>query len=223
MTNGTASFFEDDKFDEELYYTIDVDKYIPKVAYTLANGYSYAKSENLNAGNYFLVDLQRLSDYTGLDKQAVIYILYAMEEMDLIGYTSSGIKNTKLVNINENMFKKYLQGCEQKDTCYLWDKELENKYKKRGIIESFPDATNEMKLFIERSTKNPEKIPLAVYSYGSLEFIFQDIPAIFLADENLREKLGKCINSKYFKPIDLINFIDEQCEEMQYWDTSNLP
>lgn len=76
--------------------------------------YNHANNKKLNTDSLFLSDLNRMSDYLGLDMKDLKISLDELSYLGFISVWNSGIENTKLIYVSEKNIIKYKEQEEQK-------------------------------------------------------------------------------------------------------------
>ena len=174
--------------------------------------YNHANNENLNAGEYFLTDLNRLADYLGLEVETVKKSINELIALDFICTFDSGIENIVLVCVEEENIIKFKQEQEYHRMFHSWDWGLKRVQNPAHRSTHFEKSTLLLMSFVEQHLKNPETIPLCIYSFCNL--VIKNYEITGKNFENIPEigkNLYKIITDKNFVAEDLCDFVYKTC------------
>ena len=195
-----------------LLYSLDLHSAI--VLSQIIAEYNHANKYKLNAQQYFLTNIQRMSDYLNLDNDEIICALKDLQNLYLIDFCSSGIKNTCLVVVNEDKIINFVRQTKQEYMLHKWDWGLINAQNPKGQATSFNDSTKALMTYVNENMYNPEKIPMVIYSFCNMQICsYESNGNNFLEIHNLANKVITCIQDRCFKPFNLALLVQDICKE----------
>ena len=179
--------------------------------------YNHANNKKLNTDSLFLSDLNRMSDYVGLD---MVDLKISLDELSYLGFISvwdSGIENIKLIYVSEKNIIKYKEQEEQKNFWHDWDWGLARTQNPVNKSTNFEQSTLKMIDFVEKHIEKPENIPLAVYAYCNLKIkSFEEQGSCFWNIQNFENNLYKVLTANDFTPKKIVNFVDKTYQDNKH-------
>ena len=174
--------------------------------------YNHANNECLNAGEYFFTDLSRIADYLGLDVETVKNSINELTTLNFIYTFDSGIENIILVCVEEENIVQFKQEQEHKKMFHTWDWGLKRIQNPTHRSTHFEKSTLLLMSFVEQHLKNPETIPLCIYSFCNLVIKQYEVTGKnFEKIPELANNLYRIITDENFKAEDLCDFVYEAC------------
>ena len=153
--------------------------------------YNHANNHNLNVQPYFLVNMQRMSDYLNLDVEEIVNALKNLLNLNLIGYSSSGIENTIIVLVKEDNIIDFVRQTKQDYSLHKWDWGLANVQNPKGQPTSFNNSTNALISFVNENMYRPETIPMVIYAFCNFKIeLYEENGNDFLSIPNLSNKIA---------------------------------
>lgn len=174
--------------------------------------YNHAYNSQLNAGNYFLSDLNRMADYLGLTIEKLISELEELEELNLIEFNYSDIKDIYMITVFENSIVKFKEQTEKENMYDDWNFGLLRSQNPINRLTDFTKPVQEIEEFVKKYIAQP--IPIVIYAYCNYIIqIFESDGSKFLDLPNIWQELGKILNKYDFTFTDIAIWTYKKCTQ----------
>jgi len=156
--------------------------------------FNYAHNNNLTFYDDFLFSPKRMSSYLGLTESALIQELNLLEEIGFINIFDSDIEDTMYMRVNQQEIINFKNNVDNK---YMYGKWNDGLLRSQNPIHKqthFCNSVEQIKNYLYEHMREPEKIPLVMYSYASSVI------------EDYEEKTGQCIlnNPNLVKSLNML-------------------
>lgn len=175
---------------------------------------NHAVKHGLYIYNYFLISVQRITDYLGISYNELNSALNDLIKENFIEVFGSGIEDTLLIQFEIDNIIHFKIEEEEAGMFHPWDWGLVNTQNPIGKATDFAYSTVALKNFIEQNISNPEKIPVVLYSLCNIHIMqYESCGKCFLEIQNLMELVYELVTKPDFKPEDLVLLVLNLCYE----------
>ena len=129
--------------------------------------FNHAHNNNLTFYDDFLFSPKRMSRYLGIAEDVLMQELYALADMNLIKVFNSDIEDTMYMRVHQQEIIDFKSKVETEYMYGAWNDGLfrcQNPIHKRT---HFCNSVEQIKNYLDEHMKEPEQIPLVMYSYAS--------------------------------------------------------
>ena len=159
--------------------------------------FNHAQNNHLTYYTDFLFSPKRMSHYLGITEDILMQELNALEDMNLIDVFDSDIEGTMYMRINEQEIINFKTKIETEYMLGTWNEGLlccQNPIQKQT---HFCNSVEQIKNYLYEHMREPEKIPLVMYSYASsvIEAFEEKIGQSILNNPNLIKSLNMLVKS----------------------------
>lgn len=156
--------------------------------------FNHAHNNGLTFYDDFLFNPRRMSQYLGLSEDMLIQELHELEDLYFIEVYDSEIADTMYIRVNQQEIINFKNKVETENMYGKWDDGLLRSQNPLHKQTHFCNSVEQIKNYLDEHMREPEKIPLVLYSYASSVI------------ENFEEKTGHSIlcNPNLIKSLNMI-------------------
>ncbi len=178
--------------------------------------YNRACRDHLNLGEFVLVDYNRMSDYLNMDYDDLIESVKILQKYDFIVSYYSGIDNTHLIRVKNDIIEEYVEKYEIQNQLDTWDCGLARTQNPINRKNNFSELTLRIKSYVDEYFNKIDYLPLITYSvineyiknYEEQWFqlnqkinVISQIIDLIKNSENLKYDLANLINNLYIEHL----------------------
>lgn len=137
---------------------------------------NYAQNADLNFGDDFLCDIERLSAVLNIEWNYLLEILKGLQELGFIEIFDPNIEGTRYIRVNQNNIISYIETNDGNDFI-SWNDGLQISLNPINKKLYFNKSTQKIKDYLDSCMQIPNAIPLIYYSY--LNSVIEDYEKVF--------------------------------------------